>query len=107
MCVGVDEAWQDNTVGAVYHLCVLKDKISQDVIGLVYCNNRVFLYYDGAVDDDPPTGVQGENGSMAVNGRVGVHLEILAVLCDMIDPIRTREISFIINAKEIQQHVIH
>jgi hypothetical protein len=82
MCVGVDQAWQDNTIGAVDHLCASKDRLSQDVISLVYCNNRVLLYHDGAVDDDPPAEVQGENGSMAVDGRVGVHSEILAVFCD-------------------------
>jgi hypothetical protein len=47
------------------------------------------LYYDGAVDDDPPAGVHSENGSMAVDGRLCVHCEIYAVLRDMIDLSRT------------------
>jgi len=71
MSVGVDEARQNDTARAVYYFCI--SILRQGRIRLFYCDNFVSLHNDGAVDDDPPTGVHCDDCCMAVDGRDGIH----------------------------------
>lgn len=74
MSVCVDEAWQNDTIRTVRYLCIaIPSRFCQDGACLLYCDDFISLHHDGAVDDDPPTGVHGDDCSMAVDGRDRIH----------------------------------